>query len=179
MKKCLVISLVTICLLLAGCMPSIPNKVSPEEYEIYTAWVKYRFEKKPPAKLFFGTTTFNEDPLSPGGCGNVLHDKGKVSWSLIKQLHALGEARYPVDFYTKRNMIIPWEYKETDEIPITGPRDFHSYSFTRVAFDKSHTEALFGVSNNCGGECGGGAMVAAVKDNGSWVFRDAGCFWIY
>ena len=46
-----------------------------------------------------------------------------------------------------------------------------------MAFNATHTQALFAVSNSCGGLCGGGGAVLRRRENGAWVFKPAGCIW--
>jgi hypothetical protein len=164
---------------LVGCGPTIPNKVTPEEYSLYSDWTAQHFAAKPPAHLFFSSRTFMFDPLEPYGCGDRLHANNGVSWSLIKQLHALGQAEYPVDFYNGRNLRIPWASKEADGLPVETPGTYSLVGFSRVAFNRDHSQALFAISDSCGGGCGSGAARLARRENGKWAFSTLDCSWIY
>lgn len=163
---------------IAGCTPQIPNKITPEEYELYNAWVLQHFESAAPVHLYFDTRTFPLDPFSNGGCGDTLHKEG-VSWSMIKQLHVLGEAQYPLDFYSRgQNIKIPWDYSEIETLgKVTS--DSHIIGFSRAAFSRSKNEALFGISDACGGLCGYGGYRYGEKVSGKWKFRKIGCQWVY
>jgi hypothetical protein len=86
---------------LAGCSPNVPNKVTPDEYQLYSEWTIQHFAVKTPDHVFFSSRTFTFDPLERFGCGDRLHKDNGVSWSLIKQLHALGEGN------TRSNSINP------------------------------------------------------------------------
>jgi hypothetical protein len=165
---------------LAGCSPSVPNKVTPDEYQLYSEWTLQHFAVKTPDHVFFSSRTFTFDPLDRFGCGDRLHADNAVAWSLIKQLHALGEAEYPLDFYQPgRNLHISWPYKEVDGLPAEEPGTYRLIGFSRVAFNRDHTEALFAISDSCGGECGSGGARTARRENGKWIFRNTTCYWVY
>ena len=84
-----------------GCgSPSLPNKVTPDEYEIYTAWVNQHFEKNPPKKISFNASTINEKSLYTGNCGEALRKDG-VSQSMIEALAKRNGTFYPLDFQDK------------------------------------------------------------------------------
>jgi hypothetical protein len=51
--------------------------------------------------------------------------------------------------------------------------------FSRVAFNPDHTQALFGISDSCGGECGKGGARFARRENGKWTFHALNCIWMY
>jgi hypothetical protein len=51
-------------------------------------------------------------------------------------------------------------------------------SFSRVGFSEDGTQALFYLSNHCGGLCGGGMYVVMEKRNGSWVIEKEIEMWI-
>jgi len=162
-----------------GCTPAIANKVTPEEYELYSEWTAQHFATKTPDHLLFSNRTFVFDPLERYGCGDRLHGDNGVPWSQIKQLHALGEAEYPLDFYTKGRLDIPWPYKEVESLPLDALGTYRIVGFSRVAFNRIHTEALFAISDSCGGLCGGGGARLARRENGKWTFRTTVCNWIY
>jgi hypothetical protein len=159
----------------------IPNSVSGEEYSLYSAWVKHHFKEQPP-RLLLASRTFIFDPLRPRLCNaKLLESRGHVSSSLLRALHDLGEAEYPVD--TRKFKLpafrIPWKYDELG--PYTTPSPpFRLIEFSRVAFNRDRSEAFFAVSNSCGGLCGGGGAVLGIHKQGEWVFRsDLGCSWLY
>ena len=64
-----------------------------------------------------------------------------------------------------------------DGYPTDEPGTYRLIVFSRVAFNATHTQALFAVSNSCGGLCGGGGAVLRRRENGAWVFKPAGCIW--
>jgi hypothetical protein len=165
--------------MVAGCAPSVPGKVTPDEYELLSAWTRQHFGQKPPERFFVSSRTFVFDPLQSYGCGDRLHAHDGVPWSLIKRLHALGEAEYPLDFYTAGRLQIPWPYREVDDLPADKPGTYHLIGFSRVAFNHDHSMALFAVSDSCGGLCGGGGARMARRENGKWTFRTTSCSWVY
>lgn len=159
----------------------IPNVVSTEEYEIYSAWLQQHFAQQPPKNLFIMSRTFVFDPEAAmnTGCANALRQAG-VSLRLIEQLHALGDAEFLMRVYPplEKNLHIPWPYKEIDTLPWPEPGPYRAISFSRVAFNRQHNEALLSVSNLCGGLCGQGGALIARKDHGQWKFRSVGCVWV-
>ena len=168
---------------LAGCNGRIPNNVSPDEYGVYAEWMKAHFLKDAPSNLYISSRTFVFDALETFGCGNALRDKAGVPWSLIKQLHALGKAKYRLDIYPPESKLpIPWNYTAVEGWRLISqwPVRFKFVEFSRVAFNHSRSKALFAVSDSCGGLCGGGGAVYAHRKNGPWVFESGGgCFWLY
>jgi hypothetical protein len=175
MRVCLLVGVFS----LTSCQPAIPNKVTPDEYSLYSEWTAKHFATKSPERLFFSSRTFIFDPLERYGCGDRLHASNGIPWSLIKQLHALGQAEYPLDFYNGNNLQIPWASKEVDGFPPDSPGTYRFVGFSRVAFNRDHTEALFAISDSCGGECGSGGALRAHRENGKWSFRPLDCSWVY
>jgi hypothetical protein len=163
--------------------PHIPNKVTTDEYAVYSAWTAAHFLKNGPDqldRLYFKDRTFKFDPIEPFGCGNALHDQSGVSWSLVKQLSALGDAEYGLDFDSPTNLQIPWKYEPVDRAPDLRLGAFHMLSFSRVAFNHEHSQALFAISDACAaGLCGKGGAVFAQKQGDKWVFRGTACNWVY
>lgn len=51
-------------------------------------------------------------------------------------------------------------------------------TFSRVGFSEDGTQALFYLSNHCGGLCGTGMYVVMEKRNGSWVIENEIEMWI-
>jgi hypothetical protein len=164
---------------LASCQPAIPNRVTAEEYSLYSALAVQHFAGKPPERLFFSSRTLIFDPLERYGCGDRLHASNGVSWSLIKPFHALGQAQYPLDFYDGSNLRIPWPSKEVDGFPPDAPGTYRFIGFSRVAFNRDHSEALFAISDSCGGDCGSGGARRARRENGKWTFQTLDCVWTY
>jgi hypothetical protein len=159
----------------------IPNSITDEEYSLYSAWIKHHFQAEP-SRLLLASRTFIFDPLEPQGCGKTLHDTGHVSWLLLRQLHDLGEAEFPVHTgrFASPQFKIPWKYEESEGLPRSSSPPFRLIAFSRVAFNKDRTEAFFAVSNSCGGLCGGGGPLIANRQNGEWVFRsNLACVWFY
>ena len=159
---------------LSACTRQIPNKVTADEYALYSAWTTAHFGKSAPEHLYFYSHTGVFDPLQKA-CQPALAKDG-VSWALIKQLHALGEAEYPLDFYSPTNLKIPWSYKEVDIAPDSSKETFHLITFSRVAFNSDHAAALFGFFDACAfGDCGHGGYIEGREQNGEWSFRSVGC----
>lgn len=134
----------------------------------------YSFPKGAQSALYVSRRTFVFDPLSRFGCGHLMHKAG-IPWSLIKQLHALGEAQYPLDVYSHNLPIPSDEFLQPKRAP--SPR-YRFIAFSRVAFNRAHDEAVFAFRDTCGSECGGGT-VHARRVNGAWSFRNEGCVWSY
>jgi len=92
-----VVPLLFAVVLLSGCADRagpIPNSITDEEYSVYSAWLKHPF-KEQPTRLLLESRTFIFDPLRPYGCGKTLA-QAHVSSRLLRALHDLGEAEYPV-----------------------------------------------------------------------------------
>ncbi len=158
--------------------PRIPMKIAPEEYEVYTAWLLQRPPKQPPVKLYLTLRTHIVGSLE--SCIDWLKIAG-VEESMIQRLTELGEAQFPFDLEGSRMKskvdfeVVP-EYSK--ELANAARLSYELISFSRVAFDASHTKALFGVHRSCGGLCGGGVMVLGRREKQGWVFKDAGCaYW--
>jgi hypothetical protein len=181
-KRTSVVTVVALlCLVLSSCTPKIPNAITQDEMDVYRQWLLQRFAKEPPKQLYLDNQTFVFDPLSEGGCGNILHREDHVSWSLMKALHALHNVDYELDMSSKV-WNLPWQYRVLDlrHFP-AATSGLHVIAFSRVAFDSSGKHALFSFSDSCAfGQCGNGGVVVGNKDRGSWRFTTAkGCSWVY
>lgn len=144
--------------------------------------MKAHFSKNPPSNLYITSRIFVFQPLESNGCGNEIHDKAGVPRALIKQLDALGEAKYWLpDVYSPTRLRIPWGYKLFDDRLLVSQESgaYRPVAFSRVAFDTTHSKAFFAVSDACGGLCGGGGAVCAHKQNGACVIESGGCNWVY
>lgn len=158
----------------------IPNSVSDEEYSVYSAWIKHHFKEQPP-RLILESRTFLFDPLRPYGCGKTLA-QAHVGSRLVRALHDLGEAEYPVqtDKFRLPPYRIPWKYEAWDRLSTYPTDGFRLIRFSRVAFNHDRSQGLLAVSDSCGGLCGGGGALIAMREQGEWVFRsDLGCVWVY
>jgi len=166
------------CLALLGCTPRIPDRVTAEEMALYSEWLKSRFADKTPEHLYIDDQTFIYDPTNHRQCDSLHKDQG-VSSSLCKRLHELGNAEYGLEF-SSGSFNLPWPYQVLNprRMPVGTPTTLHIIGFSRIAFNRGHSEALFAISDSCGGECGGGGPVHARKVDGAWKFTYiAG--WIY
>src|SRR4029077_11172753 len=104
-----------------------------------------------------------------------------ASRAMIKQLHELGNADYPLDVESN-HLKLPWTYRVLDprKPPEGVPGKLHIISFSRVAFSRNHSEALLAIGDSCGGECGGGGPILAAKGERVCQFRRLeSCTWIY
>lgn len=163
-----------------GCTPKIPNQVTSQEMDLYRDWLKQHFANKAPEHLYLDDQTFVFDPLRQESCGKALHKSDGVSNSLMRELHNLGGADYEIDV-SPASMKLPWTYQVLNvrHMP-TGAEGLHMISFSRVAFDRPGTEALFAVNDLCGLQCGEGKAISAKKENGSWKFKESTtCSWKY
>lgn len=166
-----------VCLCAGGCTPKIPTKVAVEELNLYHEWLQHYFASKPPAQLYVDDQTFIYDPLDTQR-GQALPNGSGISSSLAKQLHALGNAEYSVEVASV-GLNLPWPYKVLNPRQLPTPATgLHIISFSRVAFNRGRTEALFAISDSCGGDCGHGGPVHAVKQNGTWQFTELRG-WVY
>lgn len=169
--------IIALCVCAVGCTPKIPTRVGIEEMDLYREWLKHYFASKPPAQLYLDDQTFVYDPLDTRR-GQALPKGSGVSSSLAKELHALGNAEYPLEVASV-GMNLPWPYKVLNPRALPTPATgLHIIGFSRVAFNRGHTEALFAISDSCGGDCGHGGPVHAVKQNGSWQFTELRG-WVY
>jgi len=159
---------------LSSCARQIQNRVTPNEYALYSEWTTSHFGKNPPEHLYFSSKTGVFDPLDVS-CKTTLEKDG-VKSSLMNQMHALGEAEYPLNFYAASNLQIPWSYKEVEIAPDLPLGTLHLITFSRVAFSRDHSEALFGYFDACApGDCGHGGYIEGNKIHGKWSFRAVGC----
>jgi hypothetical protein len=158
----------------------IPSKVTAEEYAIYSAWTNRYLSKNPTDNLYILNRTFMFDPLQPPQCGKALHEQTGVSWSLMKPLSELGDAEFVLNLYSPDNLQIRQNYKAVESAPDLMPGTFHLLSFSRIAFNREHSQALFAISDACaGGDCGKGGAVLAQKKGNSWTFQGTACVWLY
>jgi len=163
--------ILALCFCAVGCTPKIPTKVGIEELNLYHEWLRHYFANKPPAQLYLDDQTFIYDPLDRQR-GQALPKGSAISSSLAKQLHALGNAEYPVEVASV-GLNLSWPYKILNPRELPAPATgLHIISFSRVAFNRGHDEALFAISDSCGGDCGHGGPVHAVKENGRWQFTE-------
>jgi hypothetical protein len=178
MKRC--VAVVVFIASLAGCKLQIPNRVSPDEYSIYSDWMNSYFSKRAPSRLYLATRTFAFPPES-SGCTNEKIQKAGVPLSLINPLRELGDAEYQLEFdYPEKKIHILWRYTVADDWGLIPQKPEYKWiEFSRVSFNHARDKALFGISDSCGGLCGSGHTVYAHKNNGAWVFENAGCSWVY
>jgi hypothetical protein len=163
-----------------GCTPKIPNQITSQEMSLYRDWLKQRFANQPPEHLYLDDQTFVFDPLRQEGCAKALHKDDRVSNSLMRELHNLGNADYGIDV-SPASMKLPWSYQVLNvrHLP-SAAEGLHMISFSRVAFDRGEREALFAVNDLCGSQCGSGRAISARKEHGVWVFKDSSaCSWKY
>ena len=95
----------------------MPNPNSVSNYSLYSAGGKHHFTEQLPRQLLAGRT-FIFDPLGPRGLCNakLLESPGHVSSSLLRALHDLGDAGYPLDTgkFKLPAFRIPWKYEESE-----------------------------------------------------------------
>jgi hypothetical protein len=107
--------------------------------------------------------------------------EGHVDRALLEALHRIGEAEYPVraDRFRTQPFKIPWRLEEFERLMTEPPHPFGMVRFSRVAFNADRSQALFAVSDVCGGLCGRGGALVATRRNGRWDFNPiVGCSWI-
>jgi hypothetical protein len=140
---------------------------------VYSAWIKHHF-KEQPTQLLLESRTFIFDPLRPYGCGKIA--QAHVSSRLVRALHDLGEAEYPVQTGKFRlpPYRIPWKYAELDRWSRYPSGGFRLIQFSRVAFNHDISQGLFAVSDSCGGLCGGGSALIAIREKGRVGFPVCG-----
>ena len=186
-RKLLACSLIAAMGLVFGCRGErIPNQIRADEYSLYSAWLS-NYIQRHQEQLYIARRTANFDVLLTGNCSQAFHDQGKVPWSLIKPLQVLGDAQYllPAD-EAQHRLNVPVAYKMTERMPLDSRDSFTYVSFSRVAFNRDHSEALFFFAhtgcqkdpNSSRLECGGGGARAlhAVKRSGQWQIQPvAGC----
>ena len=180
MARTLATALVFIAVMLTAYAQQIPNSISRDEYAMYSAFLKSSFAKRPPQHLFISSHTFSY----ADACGRA-HAKAVVPDSLVQQLRAFGKTEYKLELSPQgRNLRIPRRYKAVDDwrhVP-EKPGIYWLVTFSRVAFDGTHTKALFAYRSSCAtGQCGGGGGVYANKEKGAWVFEfePTDCQWMY
>lgn len=149
---------------------------------MYSDWVISHFTQSPPQEpLYLLSRTFKFNPFEQtSGCSYTMIRKAGVAGSLIRQLGELGDAEYLFKDHPAVGLHIPWKYKLTASPPDLPPGTYHLLAFSRVAFSRDRRQALFVISDACaGGDCGKGGAVYALKSNGMWTFKYAGCVWMY
>lgn len=180
LRSFVTVSILTLSCLTLGCTPKIPNQITSQEMDLYRDWLKQHFANKAPDHLYLDDQTFVFDPLREQSCGKNLHRNDDVSNSLMRELHNLGNADYEIDI-SPESMKLPWSYQVLNvrHLP-SSAQEAHVISFSRVAFDRAGTEALFAVNDLCGSQCGAGRAVSARKENSAWKFKDSTtCSWKY
>ena len=148
---------------------------------LYTPHGSNITSRSSPPRLILESRTFISDPLRPYGCGKTLA-QAHVSSRLVRALHDLGEAEYPVrtDKFRLPPYRIPWTYEEWDRLPPYPPDRFRLIRFSRVAFNGDRSQGLLAVSDSCGRLCSGGGALIAMREQGEWGFRSVlGCVWVY
>jgi hypothetical protein len=137
---------------------------------VYRQWLLQRFAEKAPDQLYIDNQTFAFDPAQMR-CADSLRKQERISKSLIQQFHRLYNAEYPLDI--PEELSLPWKYQVLDprHLPSGSPTSLRIIGFSRVAFNRSGTEALFAISDSCGGECGYGGAVQGINSGGHWRFR--------
>ena len=164
---------------LSGCslrpVPRLPMKVAPEEYEVYSAWLRHHFKQQPSGTLYLANLTV---PANESHCSGKELRKAGGDEELLRQLDDLGDAQFPLNLPNSL-MHAAWDYKITYGLSSHRDAKYEEVVFSRVAFNARHTEALFAVSVGCGGLCGNGGLLLGRRENGTWVFRDSGCVWIF
>jgi hypothetical protein len=159
-------------------VPPIPNRVTADEYAVYSAWLRHRAAKQGAATLYLPELTFS--PRTE--LADCRLRRLSPEYRLVTRLRQLGDARYPLDLATKGNINVPFDFEQVHLhafMPQTPKEPYWLVEFSRVSFNRSHSEALFAVSNSCGGLCGGGDVLHASKRNGQWMFESTGCSWVY
>ena len=175
-------------LFVSGCTPQIPNKVTTEEYAVYRSVLAQRFESRPPKQLILPSRTTVEDPLAsgmPNACGDKIHKAG-VSWALIKELHEVGSAEYPLSFgyvpdsgspkIPEKSLTVSEGIGLYSDYKVKRG-EFNLFQFTRVAFNRTKTEGLFFFEESNGQNGWGGYRLAKLVD-GQWTFEKVGCDWV-
>ena len=153
----------------------IPNRVQPEEYEVYSAWLQHRFKAAPLGQLYLNVRPMIRDTSY---CEKGLRKWLKGDGVLVDQFAPLGEAEYRLDVYSSPGKLkSPWPFKPSGELPNNETKPYSLITFSRVAFNSTHTAGLFAVDNTCGGLCGGGGFLMARKNHGVWTFEGGGCLW--
>jgi len=145
-QLCAAIIISAFCVFSLGCTPKIPTQVTSEEMSVYSEWLRHYFANKAPEQLYIDNQTFVFDPLDKKRGFGLPKDAGITSY-LPKELHALGKAEYPLE---AQELSLPWPYKVLNprQFPNASP-SLHVIGFSRVAFNKEHTEALFAISDSC------------------------------
>ena len=152
----------------------IPNRVQPEEYEVYSAWLQNRFKAAPLGQLYLNVRT----SIFDSHCEKGLREWLKLDGVLVDQFAPLGEAEYRLDVYSSPGKLkSPWPFKPSDELPKDETKPYPLITFSRVAFNSTHTAGLFAADNTCGGLCGEGGFLMARKNQGVWAFEGGGCVW--
>ena len=167
-------------LVMSGCArtPTLPNRVSADEYAVFSDFIQARFAKRPPVSLYLSSVTFIFDPLDR--CGPSIKS-GKVDRALAVRLHALGEAQYPLRLEPPDPQLrIPWPFMVAGEFKAEPSSPYERVGFSRAAFSSERATAYFAYSDSCGGLCGGGGAVLGQRSAGGvWKFEDSGCNWVY
>jgi hypothetical protein len=168
----------------SGCQEpaaAIPSSISDDEYGVYAAWLTRHF-KEPPSRLLLSDRTFVFDPLGADRCDVKQLEAQGVSLELLKKLHEIGEAEYVLhtDKFQRNPFKLPWSYEESRGWSTGSGPPFRLVGFSRVAFNRSKSKAFFGVSDACGGLCGGGGALLASRKGSEWLFKsDVRCGWVY
>jgi hypothetical protein len=183
------VSLIFASVLITSCRNHVPNRIADDEYALYSAWLTNYINRRHPNRLFVARMAGGFADLVSGSCGRALHEQSDISWNLINQLQEVDDAQYPLCPYEsqcKLKIQIPMPYTVVEQMPMPMSQSeaFDYVSFSRVAFNRNHCEALFFF-----GRCkksrnlthlscadGGASAIHASKKSGQWDFQLAdGC----
>ena len=172
-----------------GCQRSVPNVVTTDEYRVYSSYLRhYASTRKKQQEILVMNRTF---PASAMFGKYVASSRCAASSNgLLKELLAFGDAQYPLLNTGETSVVVPFSYRMVTADGSANQKaatsGYYSVQYTRVAFNRTRTEAFFGVATDvCYStegrssypvECGYGAtwFIHARKSGvNEWSFEDA------
>jgi hypothetical protein len=155
----------------------VPNNVTSEEYEVYSASLRKYLKEHASVRAEVEKQTMPFAPLAGQGCGDEWHRNNNISWAMMRKLQAVGQRRFQIQL---DRLPAVSDLDQRASIPELAHGQKHYLSFSRVVFDNSKTEAFFAVSDSCGALCGKGGPVKGTRQGREWVFESfLDCSWLY
>jgi hypothetical protein len=118
----------------------VPSSVTKEEFQVYSAWLSsYVAARKMPTDIFILSSTFPVKCSIP----DSQMKRCRESARLLNPLLALGDAEYRLD--RTSSIVVPFPYRFVDTRPASATNPYDTFSFTRVALNRSNSEGFFAV----------------------------------
>ena len=156
------------------------DRVSGEEYSVYSALINARFSKSGTDSAIIQSRTGQHLIQAVTEFEKLLWAKNEKSYALerrfdIRVKYALLDGQQLEQMFGKgaeerdKGWGNYWE---------EHPHSTGLLTFSRVAFNSETSEAILSVSEMCGGLCGYGYLFRLKKDKGAWTVIEERTLWV-